>query len=191
MASCSSAGRRTRRRRRASPGARSDAARRGGAVSRSPPRRGHRWTPHTSKTCSATPWRPSPRSIPRAPPRYSGWPARGTRVRSGPRRCCRAVRASAMEASKRRAAWTPQRWRLCGVEGTTDLQRLQAEGEDAGYVIAGCRACHAYVKELDRRERWNGGPPLLEDWGSPHLDVVARREGLVKPLPALLDLAAR
>src|SRR5438093_865204 len=71
------------------------------------------------------------------------------------------------------------------------LQRLQAEGEDAGYVIAGCRACHAYVKELDRRERWNGGPPLLEDWGSPHLDVVARREGLVKPLPALLDLAAR
>src|SRR5881392_2011220 len=67
MASCSSAGRRTRRRRRASPGARSDAARRGGAVSRSPPRRGHGWTPHTSKTCSATPWRPSPRSIPHGP----------------------------------------------------------------------------------------------------------------------------
>jgi len=90
-------------------------------------------------------------------------------------------------------AWSFAKLRcpLCGVEGTTDLQRLQAEGEDAGYVIAGCRACHAYVKELDRRERWNGGPPLLEDWGSPHLDLVARREGLVKPLPALLDLAAR
>ena len=77
---------------------------------------------------------------------------------------------------------------LCGVEGTKDLQRLQAEGEDTGYVVSGCRACHAYVKELDRRERWNGGPPLLEDWASPHLDVVARRAGLVKPLPALLDL---
>jgi FdhE protein len=80
---------------------------------------------------------------------------------------------------------------LCGVEGTKDLQRLQAEGEDAGYVVSGCRACRAYLKELDRRERWNGGPPLLEDWASPHLDVVARREGLVKPLPALLDLARR
>ena len=34
-----------------------------------------------------------------------------------------------------------------------------------------------------------GGPPLLEDWASPHLDLVARREGLRKPLPALLDLA--
>jgi hypothetical protein len=78
---------------------------------------------------------------------------------------------------------------LCGSEGTKDLHRLQAEGEDAGYVIAGCRACHAYLKELDRRERWNGGPPLLEDWASPHLDVVARRDGFRKPLPSLLDLA--
>jgi FdhE protein len=88
-------------------------------------------------------------------------------------------------------AWAFARLRcpLCGVEGTKDLQRLQAEGTDAGYVVSGCRACRAYLKELDRRERWNGGPPLLEDWASPHLDVVARREGLVKPLPALLDLA--
>jgi len=90
-------------------------------------------------------------------------------------------------------AWSFAKLRcpLCGVEGTKDLHRLQAEGEDTGYVISGCRACRAYLKELDRRERWNGGPPLLEDWGSPHLDVVARREGLVKPLPALLDLAGR
>ncbi|HZF05007.1 MAG TPA: formate dehydrogenase accessory protein FdhE [Patescibacteria group bacterium] len=78
---------------------------------------------------------------------------------------------------------------LCGVEGTKDLHRLQAEGEDAGYVITGCRGCRGYLKELDRRERWNGGPPLLEDWASPHLDVVARREGFRKALPALLDLA--
>ena len=88
-------------------------------------------------------------------------------------------------------AWSFAKLRcpLCGVEGTKDLQRLQAEGEDAGYVISGCRACRGYLKELDRRERWNGGPPLLEDWASPHLDVVARREGLRKALPALLDLA--
>jgi FdhE protein len=80
---------------------------------------------------------------------------------------------------------------MCGVEGTKDLHRLQAEAADAGYVISGCRACHAYLKELDRRERWNGGPPLLEDWSSPHLDVVARRQGFIKPVPALLDLVPR
>jgi formate dehydrogenase maturation protein FdhE len=76
------------------------------------------------------------------------------------------------------------------VEGTKDLYRLQAEAQDAGYVISGCRACHGYLKELDRRERWNGGPPVLEDWASPHLDVVARREGYRKALPTLLDLAS-
>jgi hypothetical protein len=85
-------------------------------------------------------------------------------------------------------AFAKLRCPLCGVEGTKDLHRLQAEGPDAGYVISGCRACHGYLKELDRRERWNGGPPTLEDWGTPHLDVVARREGYRKPLPALLDL---
>jgi FdhE protein len=79
---------------------------------------------------------------------------------------------------------------LCGVEGTKDLYRLQAEAEDAGYVVSGCRACRGYLKELDRRERWNGGPPVLEDWATPHLDVIARREGYRKALPTLLDLAA-
>ena len=77
---------------------------------------------------------------------------------------------------------------LCGVEGTEPLYRLKAEGADEGYVLSGCRRCRGYLKELDRRERWNGGPPLLEDWSSPHLDLVARREGYRKPIPALLDL---
>jgi len=86
-------------------------------------------------------------------------------------------------------AFAKLRCPLCGVEGTKDLHRLQAEGDDAGYAIVGCRACRAYLKELDRRERWNGGPPVLEDWASPHLDVAARREGFLKPVPALLDLA--
>lgn len=79
---------------------------------------------------------------------------------------------------------------LCGVDGTEPLYRLKAEGADEGYVVSGCRRCHGYLKELDRRERWNGGPPLLEDWATPHLDVVARREGYRKPIPSLLDLLA-
>lgn len=79
---------------------------------------------------------------------------------------------------------------LCGVEGTEPLYRLKAEGADEGYVVSGCRRCRGYLKELDRRERWNGGPPLLEDWSTPHLDVIARREGYRKPIPSLLDLLA-
>ena len=33
-------------------------------------------------------------------------------------------------------------------------------------------------------------PGAWEDWASPHLDVVARREGYRKALPTLLDLAS-
>ena len=87
-------------------------------------------------------------------------------------------------------AFAKLRCPLCGVEGTKDLYRLQAEGQDTGYVVSGCRACRGYLKELDRRERWNGGPATLEDWGTPHLDVIARREGYRKALPTLLDLLA-
>jgi hypothetical protein len=79
---------------------------------------------------------------------------------------------------------------LCGVEGTEPLYRLKAEGSDEGYVISGCRRCRGYLKELDRRDRWDGALPLLEDWATPHLDVVARREGYRKPIPSLLDLIA-
>lgn len=90
-------------------------------------------------------------------------------------------------------AWSFAKLRcpLCGVEGTEALYRLKAEGADEGYVVSGCRRCHGYLKELDRRERWNGGPALLEDWSTPHLDIVARRQGYRKPIPALLDLLAR
>jgi hypothetical protein len=47
------------------------------------------------------------------------------------------------------------------------------------------------MKELDRRVRWNGGPALVEDWGSPHFDLVAHREGYWRPLTPPLELARR
>jgi FdhE protein len=79
----------------------------------------------------------------------------------------------------------------CGVEGTKDMMRLSAENGEAGYVISACRQCHGYLKELDRRERWNGGPAIVEDWGSPHLDLIARRQGFWRGIPALVPLFAR
>ena len=50
--------------------------------------------------------------------------------------------------------------------------------------------CGGYLKELDRRVRWNGRSALVEDWGSPHLDLAARRAGFWRPLPSVLDLAS-
>jgi FdhE protein len=77
---------------------------------------------------------------------------------------------------------------FCGTERTTDLGRLDLGGAEEGYFLSTCTACRAYVKELDRRVRWNGGSALVEDWGSPHFDVAARRAGHWRPAAPLLGL---
>lgn len=80
---------------------------------------------------------------------------------------------------------------FCGNDSTQDLARLEPEAKEEGYVISTCKRCRAYVKELDRRGRWNAGPALVEDWGSPHLDLIAHREGYWRPCAPLIQLAAR
>lgn len=87
--------------------------------------------------------------------------------------------------------WTFPRLRcpLCGLADSKRLTRLEPSEKDEGYFVSACDACRGYVKEIDRRVRWNGGPALVEDWGSPHLDLIARRAGYRRPLPSLVLLA--
>lgn len=66
-----------------------------------------------------------------------------------------------------------------------DLMRLLAEEMEDGYFIEACRTCHGYLKGVDRRQRRNAGSPLVEDWGSPHLDVSATRQGYWRGTPSL------
>lgn len=76
---------------------------------------------------------------------------------------------------------------FCGIDGAQHVTRFTPEeAREEGYVIIACRACRGYVKELDRRVRWNGGPPLVEDWGSPHFDLIARRHGYWRPGDSLV-----
>jgi len=90
-------------------------------------------------------------------------------------------------------AWVFPRLRcpFCGAQAAKDLVRLEAEEKEEGYFISACRQCKAYVKELDRRIRWNAGPALVEDWGSPHFDMVALRAGYWRPIASLIQLARR
>lgn len=88
------------------------------------------------------------------------------------------------------AGWVFSRLRCphCGSRNAKDFVRLLAEDKEEGYVIAACKACNGYLKELDRRVRWNAGSALVEDWGSPHLDLIAHREGYWRALPTLIQL---
>jgi FdhE protein len=81
---------------------------------------------------------------------------------------------------------------FCGVDGAQHLVRLTPEeAKEEGYLVSACRECRAYLKEVDRRSRWNAGPALVEDWGSPHFDMVAHRQGYWRPVPSLVQLGAR
>ena len=81
---------------------------------------------------------------------------------------------------------------FCGVEGAEHLVRLTPEdAREEGYLVSACRQCRAYVKEVDRRTRWNAGPALIEDWGSPHFDLIAHRQGYWRPIPSIVQLVTR
>ena len=77
---------------------------------------------------------------------------------------------------------------FCGGDESGALVRLAAEGSEEGYAVVACTPCRGYLKEVDRRARWDAGPPMVEDWGTPHLDLVALREGYRRPVPSLPQL---
>jgi formate dehydrogenase maturation protein FdhE len=79
---------------------------------------------------------------------------------------------------------------FCGTRAADDVVRLVAEDAEEGYAVSACRSCRGYVKELDRRVRWNAGCGLVEDWGSPHLDLIAHRQEFWRPIPTLIQLAS-
>jgi FdhE protein len=87
--------------------------------------------------------------------------------------------------------WTIGRLRcpFCDNRDAKTLTRLAAEGEEEGYLIEACELCRGYLKGVDRRLRWNVGSSLVEDWGTPHLDLIARRKGYWRATPSLIQLA--
>ncbi len=86
--------------------------------------------------------------------------------------------------------WTIGRLRcpFCGNRNASALTRLAPEGAEEGYLIEGCDLCRGYLKGVDRRVRWNVGSPLVEDWGTPHLDLIAQQRGYWRPSPSLIQL---
>jgi FdhE protein len=105
--------------------------------------------------------------------------------------------ADLLEDGKRRLAchlcgggWGFSRLRCpyCGNRNPGDLIRFLAEESEEGYAMTACKACRGYLKEIDRRVRWNAGSALVEDWGSPHLDLIAHRAGYWRGIPSLIQL---
>lgn len=78
---------------------------------------------------------------------------------------------------------------FCDNRDARTLTRLAAEEQEEGYLIEACDVCRGYIKGVDRRVRWNAASALIEDWGTPHLDVIARGKGYWRATPSLIQLA--
>ena len=87
--------------------------------------------------------------------------------------------------------WTLERLRcpFCDNRDPKSLIRLSAEGAEEGYLIEACDLCRSYLKGVDRRVRWDLASPIIEDWGSPHLDLIAHQKGYWRATPSLVQLA--
>lgn len=120
--------------------------------------------------------------LPGVCPWCGGLPAYGDLVEDGRRR---------LSCHLCGGTWIAPRLRcpFCENWESRDLVRLVGEGTEEGYFIEACRACHGYIKGVDRRQRWNAVSPLVEDWVSPHLDLYAAREGYWRGTPSLVQLA--
>src|SRR5216683_55308 len=77
-------------------------------------------------------------------------------------------------------AWIAARLRcpFCESWNSRDLARLVAEDLEAAYFIEGCRACRGYVKGVDRRQRWNAGPPRSRTCSRPRPETRGERGAL-------------
>jgi FdhE protein len=88
-------------------------------------------------------------------------------------------------------AWSVpgRRCPFCETWQSGALEQLVARGIEEGYVVDGCRTCRGYIKGIDRRQRRRGHSALVEDWSTPHLDLIAERQGFRRPTAAITHLA--
>jgi len=88
--------------------------------------------------------------------------------------------------------WSVGRLRcpFCDNLDAKTLTRLAGEDQEEGYLIEACDLCHGYLKGVDRQVRWNAASALIEDWGTPHLDLIARRRGYWRATPSLIVLVS-
>ena len=88
--------------------------------------------------------------------------------------------------------WTIGRLRcpFCDNRDAKTLTRLAAEDKEEGYLIEACDLCRGYLKGVDRRVRWNAASATIEDWGTPHLDLIASRRGYRRATPSLIRLVS-
>ncbi|MFZ3138338.1 MAG: formate dehydrogenase accessory protein FdhE [Thermodesulfovibrionales bacterium] len=77
---------------------------------------------------------------------------------------------------------------FCGNENHEKLRYFNTEADGKGYRVDVCEECKKYIKAIDLRELNVEVVPLVEDMGTLHLDILARKEGYKRGVPGILEM---
>jgi FdhE protein len=77
---------------------------------------------------------------------------------------------------------------FCGNGDHKKLRHFTTEADGKGYRVDVCEECKKYIKTIDLRELKVEVVPLVDDIGTLHLDIIARKEGYTRSTTNILEM---
>jgi FdhE protein len=77
---------------------------------------------------------------------------------------------------------------FCGNEDQKKLRYFNTETDGKAYRVDVCDECKKYIKTIDLREVQEEIVPIVEDMGTLHLDIIAKKEGYTRGVPGILEM---
>jgi FdhE protein len=77
---------------------------------------------------------------------------------------------------------------FCGNGDHKKLRYFNTEADGKGYRVDVCEECKKYIKAIDTTVVGEALVPLVEDMGTLHLDILARKEGYKRGVPGILEM---
>lgn len=77
---------------------------------------------------------------------------------------------------------------FCGNEDHKKLRYFNTEADGKAYRVDVCEECKKYIKTIDFRELKEEVIPLIDDIGTLHLDIIAKKEGYKRGISGVLEM---
>jgi FdhE protein len=77
---------------------------------------------------------------------------------------------------------------FCGNDDHKKLRYFNTKADGKAYRVDVCEECKKYIKTIDFRELKEEVIPAVDDIGTLHLDILARKEGYKRGVPGILEM---
>jgi len=77
---------------------------------------------------------------------------------------------------------------FCGNDKSEKLRFFNTKSDGKAYRVDVCDECKKYIKTIDFREVHEDVVPIVDDIGTLHLDIMAKKEGYTRGVPGILEM---